>query len=139
MEYAIGSLIALAIIVVGNKILKPYAKDLNRSVIRYSQSHVYSLIAPVLDYVPKDRIKINTQSSKFVEDSYIRVVIVESSAYWIKDQALYTADVSEGAVDKSTTRRVDTMAMDKVQLDKTLFIVEKLREGLNNDRGGTGK
>jgi hypothetical protein len=97
------------------------------------------LIAPVLDYVPKDRVKINTQSSKFVEDSYIRVVIVESSAYWIKDQALYTADVSEGAVDKSTTRRVDTMAMDKVQLDKTLFIVEKLREGLNNDRGGTGK
>jgi hypothetical protein len=80
VEYAIGSLIALTIIVVGNKILKPYAKDLNRSVIRYSQSHVYSLIAPVLDYVPKDRVKINTQSSKFVEDSYIRVVIVESSA-----------------------------------------------------------
>lgn len=139
MEYAIGSLICLIVIVVGNRVLKPYAKDLNRSVIKYSQSHVYSLIAPVLDYVPKNRVRDNTQSSKFVEDSYIRVVIVESSAYWIKDHALYTADVGEEGVDKSTTRRVDTMAMDKVQLDKTLFIVEKLREGLNNDRGGTGK
>ena len=139
MEYVIGSLISLLIIVVGNRVLKPYAKDLNKSVIRYSQSHVYSLIAPVLDYVPKERTKINNQSFKFVEDSYIRVVIVEKAAYWIKDQVLYTADVGEEGVDKSTTRRVDTMEMDKVQLDKTLFIVEKLREGLNNDRGGTGK
>jgi hypothetical protein len=79
------------------------------------------------------------QSNNFMKDSYTRVLILDDNAYWIKDQALYTAEIMDGMVNKETTRRVDTMTMDKVELDKTMFIVEKLREGLDSDSGGSGK
>lgn len=139
MEYFLGSIITLAIVIIGAFILRPQFEKTNQSAIRYSQSHIYALMAPVLDYVPKEKNKKQSQSTKHLENSYIKVVIVNQSAYWIKDNALYTADLVEGAVDKETTRRVDTMTMDKVELEKTLLIVEKLREGLDNDSSGTGK
>jgi hypothetical protein len=139
MEYVLGSAITLVAIVIILRVLKPAIQETNKYVIRYSQSHIYSLMAPLLDYAPIEKSKIETQASKHLNSSYIKVVIVNQSAYWIKDNALYTADLVEGAVDKETTRRVDTMTMDKIELEKTLLIVEKLREGLDNDNSGTGK
>jgi hypothetical protein len=49
--------------------------------------------------------------------------------YWIVNNTFYVADIVDGNVEENTTRLVDTMTMDKVQLDKIMFIVEKLREG----------
>jgi hypothetical protein len=46
--------------------------------------------------------------------------------------------MNEGYVDKETTRRVDTMGMDKVELDKMLFIMDQLRDGKINDSGSSG-
>jgi hypothetical protein len=139
VEYFLGSILTFAIILVANRVLREPIKKFKTKEIKYTQSHVYSLVAPLLQFVPEDNKMPPTQATKFIENSYIRVVVLERSAYWIKDNALYTADIIEGAVDRSTTKRVDTMTMDKVQLDQTLFIVEKLREGLDNDFGGTGK
>jgi hypothetical protein len=51
---------------------------------------------------------------------------------------LYTAKLIDGKVDDESTTTVDTMGMDKVQLDKTIFIVSKLTEGLEDDRSNTG-
>lgn len=135
MEYFLGSIITLIILVVSNIVLKPVVSKTRDMSIKYSQSYIYALMAPLLDYVPRDVEKLNTQSMKYIENSYVRVVIVDSSAYWIKDNALYRADMVAGAVDKSTTTRVDTMTMDKVELEKTLFIVEKLREGFDDNSG----
>jgi len=45
------------------------------------------------------------------------------------------ADIVDGQVDKSNSQEVDTMSMDKVQLDEMMFIVEKLREGEDDSRG----
>jgi len=36
----------------------------------------------------------------------------------------------EGQIDYNSKKGVDTYTMDKIQLDKTIFIVEKLTEGL---------
>jgi hypothetical protein len=70
----------------------------------------------------------------------IKVIIIDNSAYWIKDNTFYTAYLSvDGTVDKNTTRTVDTMTMDSVELERMLFIMDKLREGLNNDSGSTGQ
>ncbi len=44
----------------------------------------------------------------------------------------------DGTVDKDSTTRVDTDSMSKVQLDKMLFIVDKLREGTFDDSGSAG-
>lgn len=79
------------------------------------------------------------QSIKHDNLTNIRVIIMDNSAYWIKDNTFYVADMSEdGTVNKDTTRVVDTMAMNKVQLDKMVFIVDKLTEGLYDDSGSSG-
>jgi hypothetical protein len=41
-------------------------------------------------------------------------------------------------IDKDSAEQVDTISMDKVQLDKMLFIMDKLREGINDDSRGSG-
>jgi hypothetical protein len=79
-----------------------------------------------------------TQSTNYLRKISTKILFFNDSAYWIKDNALYTADLIEGEVDEKSTRTVDTMGMDKVQLDKTIFIVSKLREGIDDDRSNTG-
>ena len=138
MEYIVGALFMLTALIAANRFLRtPYRKAASVE-IRHSQSYIYSLVAPLLQYVPEDLPATPTQSRSFVQQSYVRVLVMEENAYWIKDNALYTAQVLDGAVDKETTRKVDTMTMSKVELDKTMFIVEKLREGLEDDNGGSG-
>lgn len=134
MEFVLGSLITLGIVVTGNLVLRKPLREATESKLRYSQTHIYSLMTPLLDYVPATPAEAGPkQSLKYIQSSYIRVVIVDDSAYWIKDNALYTAEVVDGMVSKESSRRVDTMSMDKVELDQTMYIVEKLREGLDED------
>jgi hypothetical protein len=107
--------------------------------IRYSQSHVHNLVAPLLPPASAYRKKIISQSTKHENNTSIKVIMMDDSAYWIKDNTFYCAKIDEsGTVDKETTSVVDTMTMDKVQLDKMLFIMDKLREGLYDDSGGSG-
>lgn len=68
----------------------------------------------------------------------IKVIIVDGQAYWIKDNSFFVADLEGKNVDGSTARIVDTIHMDKVQLDKMLFIMDKLRDGKSHDSGSTG-
>jgi hypothetical protein len=141
VEYLLGSFATLVAVVVANRVLKGKLKKENKASIRYSQSHIYTLLSPVLDYVPMiNSFKFKeSQAYKYLESLYVKVMIVGNEAYWIKDNTLYTARLVEGEVDKDTTQKVDTMAMDKVQLEKTMFIVEKLREDQRNDSGSSGK
>jgi Flp pilus assembly protein TadB len=76
---------------------------------------------------------IKTQSQNHFKETNINVIIVDNEAFWIKNNIFYKAQMSEEGVDKSTTQEVDTIAMDKVQLDKMLFIMDKLREGIDDD------
>ena len=139
MEYLVGAVLMFVLLIAGNIALREPKRKLDNTKIKYTQSYVYSLVAPLLNALPDEKPMLKTQATKYIESSYVRVVILDGVAYWIKDHALFAAEVSDGVVAKETTRRVDTMAMSKVELDKTLFIVEKLREGLDNDNGGTRK
>jgi hypothetical protein len=141
MQYLAGFIFAYFILYVifkfqnKNNVLKePTIKP-----IRYSQSHLHSLIYPLL---PKNKkIKPNRKSQSTIHEAKtnIRVIIMNNVAYWIKDTAFYMAEVNlDGTVNKDTTQRVDTATMDKVQLDKMLFIVDKLREGTFDDSGSAG-
>jgi hypothetical protein len=64
-------------------------------------------------------------------------VVEEDTAYWIKDNNLYTAEVIEGDVDSETTKPVDTMNMSNKELNKLVVIVEALRKD-DNDSRNTG-
>jgi hypothetical protein len=67
---------------------------------------------------------------KYFDSINLRILVLEEQAYWIKNNAVFVADVINGEIEKDTAKEVDTMAMDKVQLNKLMFIVEKLKEGL---------
>jgi hypothetical protein len=134
MEYFLGSLITLLIMAYFSKRSQQVMSKRLKSV-RLSQSYIDSLVSQkILDILlPPEKKK--TQSNNHFKKNEVRVIVVEGEAYWIVDQTLYVANMVDGAVDNDTTRKVDTMTMDDVQLEKTEFIVQKLTEGKGNDSG----
>jgi len=82
------------------------------------------------------RLKPKTQSTIQHDKTNIRVIILDNNAYWIKDNMFYKAPLVNELIDKESAEQVDTMGMDKVQLDKMLFIMDRLREGIGDDSRG---
>jgi hypothetical protein len=100
-------------------------------VIRYSQSHIHRILSPLLpqvDQITKAVVK-NNQSRKHLKDTNIKVLIVEGKAYWTKNNVFYVSNIVDGDIDKNNAQVVDTMGMNKVELDKMLFIIDQLRKG----------
>lgn len=136
MEYIVGFLSAFVFIYCLVKIQDKYDILSERLIlVRSSQSRNHEIINK---HIPEEIKKPNRQSSKHEQNTNIRVIVMDDQAYWIRDNVFYTADLLQGNVAKETTRRVDTMDMDKVQLDKMMFIIDKLREEAFNDRWGAG-
>ncbi len=103
----------------------------------YTQSNVHERTKFSLPYLPP-RV-LETQATKYYESLSVKILFTENQAYWIRDNVFYVADMNEdGFIDYPTSRPVDTMHMDKVELDRMSFIVEKLTEGKQNDRGDSG-
>ena len=86
----------------------------------------------------KRKFKAKTQSRRHQEESTTRVIVVDNEAYWIKNNIFYKAPLVNEKIDKDSAEKVDTTNMDKVQLDKMLFIVDKLAEGTSDDSRGSG-
>ena len=83
------------------------------------------------------KLKTKSQSKIHYDKTNIKVIIFDDSAYWIKDNIFYKAPLVNQLIDKESAEQVDTIHMDKVQLDKMLFIMDKLREGINDDSRGS--
>lgn len=84
------------------------------------------------------KIMNKTQSKMHHDKTNVKVIILDNQAYWIKDNIFYKAPLDGQSIDKESAEQVDTIHMDKVQLDKMLFIMDKLREGINDDSRGSG-
>jgi hypothetical protein len=93
------------------------------------------LILPLLPEIKKYKKKMITQSSKHEERTNIKVVIFDNKAYFVKDGTFYCAEMNGTEIDGANATLVDTMGMDKIQLDKMLFIMDQLRDGNKNDSG----
>jgi hypothetical protein len=138
MEYFLGSAITMIAMFITTRLIS-FNKVSNKiDIPRYSQSHIHMLILPLLPEIKKYKKKMITQSSKHEEKTNIKVVIVDNKAYFIKNGTFYCADMHGTEIDGATATLVDTMAMDKVQLDKMLFIMDQLRDGKKNDSGDSG-
>jgi hypothetical protein len=99
---------------------------------------VFETIKPALPILNELREIPETQASKYFDSKYtVKVMMFENQAYWIKDNSVFVADIVDGNVDKSGAKVIDTMAMDKVQLDRLSFIVETLTKGRSNDSGNS--
>jgi hypothetical protein len=136
MEYFLGSLTTLLIIGLVSYIIKPSNIVSDMPKLRYSQSHIFELVKPILPPIKSlpGKKKIY-QSTKHEEKTRIKVIILDKKAYWVKDNLFYVADIDGQGIDKDNARVVDTIHMDKVQLDKMLFIMDQLRDGKVNDNG----
>lgn len=137
MEYILGSAITLVSIVILNRLLRNSLKE-NKLNVKISQSYLYKLMS---DYDNRENNKsfAETQSFKHIKNQYVRIMIVDTEAYWIRNNQLYVADFIDGEIDTESTKEVDTIAMDPVELKKTMFVVEKLTEGETDDLSGSGK
>jgi hypothetical protein len=96
-----------------------------------TQSMIHNQYSKQRKYIEK--INRKSQSKIRQEKENVRVIIVENEAYWIKDNGFYTAPMVDNLISKDSAIQVDTSTMDKVQLDKMLFIMDKLREGIEDD------
>lgn len=130
MEYALGSIITVAVIMLTRFIVSRHPLEMP-PIIRYSQSHVHRLISPFIPSNAEMKPFPVTQASEYLDKISLRVVFLEGKAYWIKDDKFYVAEAEGHMVDHESATEVDTMAMDKVQLDKIMLVVEKLAEGKN--------
>jgi hypothetical protein len=138
LEYFIGSVVTLAAIIGLNLLARRFDRS-NEQVVGPSQSYIYSLVGPYMLSNEELKEPKPTQSSKYADKLFIKVVIVEGKAYWIQDSVFYVANYINNEVIKESAEEVDTMSMDKVQLNKIMLVVEKLREGAYDDSWNAGE
>jgi len=135
MEYFLGSAITMIAMFITTRLVLPRKLNAKVNNFRYSQSHIHTLIMPLIPDIKNYKKKIITQSRKHDERVNIKVVIFDNKAYFVKDGSFYSADMDGDFIDRQTATVVDTIGMDKVQLDKMLFIMDQLRDGKKNDSG----
>jgi hypothetical protein len=138
MEYLLGFAMAIIAIIAFRFVLAQNVDIFSIPEIRYSQSHIHEMIKYYLPSSFFYKKRVRSQSDNHEEKLYTKVVFLENQAYWIKDNALLIADLEDGVVLEETTRQVDTIGMDSVQLDKVIGIVSALTEGRKNDSGYSG-
>jgi hypothetical protein len=111
--------------------------NINKNNVKYSQSHIFMHIKPLLPDMSNIKKIKNTQSLDYERKINVKIIILDNYAYWIKENQFYKAEMVNNLIDPDTTTTVDTIGMDSIQLDKMLFIMDKLREGLDDDSGST--
>lgn len=134
MEYFIGAIVAIGSYIVLMKHVNTLKVEEDSYTVIYSQSHIYEMIKPAMQAMPDMVPDVPHQSTNYVKNVYMKIMVVKNKAYWIKDNRFIVADIVDGEVQKENAKEVDTMNMDKVELDEMLFIVEKLREGEDDSR-----
>lgn len=140
MDYLLGSTITLITMLCVIFIVKRFENNKSNTQTIYSQSYVYELVRPLYDDEYFAEASMSTQSTKHFDSLYIKTVITNNLAYWIKDNTLFVAPLNdEGLIDKESAKQVDTMVMDKVQLNEMALIVEELTRGNGYDSRGSGK
>jgi type II secretory pathway component GspD/PulD (secretin) len=132
MDFILGAISATAFFFVAAYIVR-YATIRNKPIsLRASQSRTHAMISPIAIFVNPIK-EIDTQATRHFDGSQVRVLMTETKAYWISNNALQVADIVDGSVVEESAKTLDIMTMDKVELNEIVFIVEKLTEGKSND------
>jgi hypothetical protein len=141
MDYLIGSVVTFTTIVIISFLIRRYSVSRIKYETTYSQSYVHSMLSPLYTFVNifEDE-KIVSQATIHNDSLYTQVIITKNKAYWIKDNTFIVAPITEeGEIDKEAAQAVDTMAMNKVQLEEMALIVEELTRGKGYDSRSTGQ
>jgi hypothetical protein len=138
MEYFIGSIMTLASVYFMNRLVSKN-KSINKKIgsLRFSQSSTYEMtkdLYPASYFEPSFPVRVKTQATKHFDSNSTRVLYMDGYAWFIRTidgmSILHSAEITDGGFNEESAKRVDTMTMNEVELNKTIFIVEKLTEGL---------
>ena len=136
MEYFAGSIVTLVTMYIVAKLVNHPKNNMKSVRTNFSQSRQYELVA---DFIPIDPPKeVLSQSRKHQRSQYTRIFFLGEDAYWIEDHSVYTAKFQNGVIDQENKKTVDMTTIDKVELDKMIFVVERLTEGLSDDSSNSG-
>ena len=133
LEYFLGSFLTVMTAILLYKKNNVFYKQSN---IKMSQSRTAMLFKPFVKKEPKKQKE--RQSEIHNKKINIRVLIMDDRAFWIKNNIVYSAQVENNEVIKNSAVEVDMMTLNKVELDKMLFIIDKLNERQDNDSRGSG-
>jgi hypothetical protein len=139
MEYLIGFLLALLSFFILNKLVSNTVSKNPIEAPQFSQSYIHALLGQYVIDIVKPKHQPERQSTERLKKNSIRAFFWQDDVYWIEDGFLVTAKLKENQIDEKTKKRVDTHSLDKVELDKMIFIVDKLTEGNENDSRNSGK
>jgi hypothetical protein len=130
MSYFVGAMTTLIVFFAATKFVMSTNTIKKNTGIVYRQSHIHEIVRPILPLIEsyKEPKVIKRQSRNHENKINVKVLIVNDIAYWIKDNAFYMAPMNGFFIDKDQATVVDTMGMDKVELDKMLFIMDELRK-----------
>jgi hypothetical protein len=93
-----------------------------------SQSSIYNIVKQFTPKVPNTNNQINSQSRNYVSEKMIRIIAIDDYAYWVKDNKFFSASLLDGKIDHSTTQEVNTINMSQSDVDKMLFILDRLKD-----------
>lgn len=105
--------------------------------IKYRQSDIHESIRTLIPKKLNNKEKIESQSAKHAANTMIKIIVIDSKAYWVKDNVFYSADTDNGDIVSPTAEPVDISTMSKKDIDKMLFILDNLRKGIQNDSGSS--
>ena len=139
MEYLLGSLITLFTIFIFNRVIRKEIEKNKVFPVMYNQSTIHETLAPFLPTNQELQVRtLKTQSSNHQKKNSLKILFLADKAYWIKDNAFYTANAIDGIIDEESTSRVDIMGMNDVQLKELSYIVERLTEGIDDENRYSG-
>jgi hypothetical protein len=133
MEYLVGSIFTIIILIGARSIINKSINNIKIPVVRRTQSQIFEMVKPFLVFSSLLKPRRETQTSVFDQKRHVKVIISEQKAYWILNNVFYEAEEMGGIINKESAKPVDTMHMDKVQLDKMTRIVEILTEGVGDE------
>lgn len=127
-------------IVIYLKIIKKNVDKSNQIKFTNTQSKIYEIIKPAVPVLKiLEKLKpVERQSSNFEKSRTVRVLVMGNDAYWIKDNVVYQAEFENDSIDTNSTKVVDIIHMDDVELKRMQFIIEQLTEGAEDDRSNPG-
>jgi predicted XRE-type DNA-binding protein len=134
MEFMFGAIFMLIVLLFFGRIMKQ-TKVTRVLPVVYSQSRT-NQINNRYDFV-KSIKKITQSSEDFRQNNMLKVITIDGLAYWIEENALYQAEIINRNIIQETKKKVDTHTIDGVELDKIVFIVDRLTKG-NDDSSNTG-
>lgn len=134
LEYVLGSFLTLGLVFILFNTIS--IKNMKTNKTLYRQSDAFELMKKYNKILLPE--KKERQSDKHKKQSEIQVLIMEDRAFWIRNNAVYTAQVENDEVLKSSAVQVDMIGLNKVELDKMMFIIDQLTERQNHDRRDPG-